>query len=127
MDSCPLAGALSGVAAGGAGGAGGVACAAEVTSFVSSVVALRNSRIALPTAPPSSGSRPGPKMIKTTTRMTINHSGWNGMWPDYMLPDACDRLIQVTPTWMVIEMILSAGAVSLWARSMPLITVPNRL
>ena len=54
-------------AAGGADGAGasGFASTDALTSLVSSVVAFLNSRIALPTAPPSSGRRPGPKMIST--------------------------------------------------------------
>src|SRR5258708_16390643 len=47
-------------------GGSGLAWAAVVTSLVSSVVALPNSRIAFPTAPPSSGRRPGPQMIRTT-------------------------------------------------------------
>lgn len=51
----------------GAGGSAGFCVAADVTSLVSSLVALRNSRIAFPTAPPSSGKRPGPKTIKTIT------------------------------------------------------------
>jgi hypothetical protein len=54
------------------GGVAEVVFTDEVTSFVSSEVALRNSRIALPAAEPSSGKRPGPKMISTiTSRATI--------------------------------------------------------
>ena len=56
------------------GGAAGVE-GAEVMLSVSSEVALRNSRMALPAAEPNSGSRPGPKMISTTTRMATIQSG----------------------------------------------------
>ena len=42
---------------------------------VSSVVALRNSRMLLPTAPPTSESRPAPKMTTTITRMTMSSQG----------------------------------------------------
>src|SRR4029077_17555687 len=101
VDSGPLAGAVSAVTTGAAGGAAaGVAVAADVTSLVSSVVALRNSRIALPTAPPSSGSRPGPKMMSTTTRMTTSQMGWNGIWSDYMPRNRRNRPDRVIrPGW----------------------------
>src|SRR5216684_4166391 len=57
-------------------GSSGLACAALVISLVMSLVALRNSFMALPTAPPSSGRRPGPKMIKTTTRRRTMYAQW---------------------------------------------------
>src|SRR5258708_12440703 len=47
-------------------GGSGLAWAAVVTSLVSSVVALRNSRIAFPTPPPPSGRRPPPTLISPT-------------------------------------------------------------
>ncbi len=53
----------------------GRAWAAAVTSLVRSLVALRNSRMALPAAEPSSGRRPGPKMIRTITSATTSQSG----------------------------------------------------
>ncbi len=60
---------------GAAGGAAGVVCTDDDTLSLSSEVALRNSRIALPAAEPSSGNRPGPKMMSTITRMATIHSG----------------------------------------------------
>ena len=58
-----------------AGGVADVVLTDEVTSLVSSEVAFRNSRIALPAAEPSSGKRPGPKMISTITRRATIHRG----------------------------------------------------
>jgi hypothetical protein len=70
------AGAAGGVATGWGGVAG---CVEWVTSLVSSEVALRNSRMALPIAPPSSGKRPGPKTMSTTTTMAMIQKGCMGI------------------------------------------------
>ncbi len=69
-------GGLTSGAAGGAGGAGAAGAepvvasprVALLNSSRVSVDALRNSRIALPIPAPTSGSLPGPQMIRTITR-----------------------------------------------------------
>jgi len=48
---------------------------AAVFSLLGSLVDVRNSRIALPTAPPISGNRPTPKMMMTITNMMISSKG----------------------------------------------------
>jgi len=73
--SLELTAEAAGGATGAAGGAAGVVCTDDDTLSLSSEVAFRNSRIALPAAEPSSGSRPGPKMMSTITRMATIHSG----------------------------------------------------
>src|SRR5258708_16926730 len=74
----PVVAVVEAAGVGLAGGAAGVEGAAVMLS-VHSEGALRDSRIALPAAEPSSGSRPGPKMISTTTRMATIPSGAIGI------------------------------------------------
>src|SRR5205807_2629165 len=53
----------------------GLSSSALFTSSVSSSRVLRNSRTPRPIAPPTSGSLPGPKMIRTIASRTSNHAG----------------------------------------------------
>src|SRR5690349_5375515 len=65
----------AGAAAGAAGAVGGSGDVSTETASVTSDEALRNSRMLLPSAAPTSGSLPGPRIRSAMTRMMTSSTG----------------------------------------------------
>jgi hypothetical protein len=109
----------------------------DLTSLVSSLVAFLNSRIAFPTALPSSGSRLGPNTMSTMIRMAAIQKGCMGISrpiighalrgdPEAPTRAYRDPLTLMSVMLMVIVLMRSPAAM-VDALSRPLTTVPKRL